>query len=198
MNVAQSAGVGTVMDVSENFELTGPARALQLLHAEDEPNDALLCQLQLERAGLAIAADVVTSRDGFIEALRTKSYDIVLTDYKLPAGRVWKCCASCAMMAATFPAFWSPARSARRSPPNALSSALVITCSKTARRACRLPSTAPWRNGASAKSARKPSAAVTGWPPLSSLRSTPLSARGRWLHRQLESGRGTNVRLYSR
>jgi len=60
------------------------ARTLQLLHAEDEPNDALLCQLQLEEAGLAIQADVVAEREQFVEALRSKHYDIVLTDYKLP------------------------------------------------------------------------------------------------------------------
>jgi two-component system cell cycle sensor histidine kinase/response regulator CckA len=58
-------------------------RMLQLLHVEDEPNDSLLCQIQLENAGLAVSADVVASREGFLEALRTKPYDIILTDYKL-------------------------------------------------------------------------------------------------------------------
>jgi len=75
MNVAQPE---IVSDASE------AARTLLLLHAEDEPNDALLCQLQLEEAGLAIQADVVAEREDFVEALRSKQYDIVLTDYKLP------------------------------------------------------------------------------------------------------------------
>ena len=56
---------------------------LRLLHVEDEPNDSLLCQLQLEKAGLAVSADVVASRENFLEALRTTAYDIILTDYKL-------------------------------------------------------------------------------------------------------------------
>ena len=61
-----------------------PVRALELLHAEDEPNDAFLCQDQLKRAGLDIHSDVVATRADFLRALQIKSYDIVLTDYKLP------------------------------------------------------------------------------------------------------------------
>ncbi len=75
MNVAQPEIVSVPSET---------ARTLHLLHAEDEPNDALLCQLQLEEAGLLIQADVVAERDQFVEALRSKHYDIVLTDYKLP------------------------------------------------------------------------------------------------------------------
>ena len=64
--------------------LDHPVRALQLLHAEDDPNDALLCQDQLKRAGLAIHTDVVATREDFLRAVQTKLYDIVLTDYQLP------------------------------------------------------------------------------------------------------------------
>jgi PAS domain S-box-containing protein len=63
---------------------TSAGRTLRLLHAEDEPNDALLCQLQLEEAGLSIQADVVAHREDFVDALQGNTYDLVLTDYKLP------------------------------------------------------------------------------------------------------------------
>ncbi len=59
-------------------------RLLQLLHAEDDLNDALLCRIQLEKAGLSVKSDVVTSREAFVDALGAKQYDLVLTDYKLP------------------------------------------------------------------------------------------------------------------
>ena len=65
----------------------GPAKpplTLRLLHVEDDPNDALLCQLQLEEAGLRVKADVVAFKEDFLEALSANSYDVVLTDYKLP------------------------------------------------------------------------------------------------------------------
>jgi two-component system cell cycle sensor histidine kinase/response regulator CckA len=73
-------------DTPPRWQLDQPAkepRTLQLLHAEDEPDDALLCQLQLKEAGLRIDFDVVASKEEFLEALQTKLYDIVLTDYKL-------------------------------------------------------------------------------------------------------------------
>jgi PAS domain S-box-containing protein len=61
-----------------------PVQTLNVLHVEDEPDDALLCQLQLEETGLTVRADVVASKEAFLEALHTKNYDVVLTDYKLP------------------------------------------------------------------------------------------------------------------
>jgi two-component system cell cycle sensor histidine kinase/response regulator CckA len=57
---------------------------LRVLHAEDEPSDALLCQFQLETAGVPVQRDVVTTREDFLRALAATNYDVVLTDYKLP------------------------------------------------------------------------------------------------------------------
>ena len=61
-----------------------PVRMLQVLHAEDDPNDAFLCRLQLKEAGLDIAAHVVASKEEFLAALGARHYDLVLADYKLP------------------------------------------------------------------------------------------------------------------
>ncbi len=76
------AGAGTT--ISDPDVPIGQPRLLQLLHAEDDMNDALLCRLQLEKSGLAVKSDVVTTRQAFVDALQAKQYDIVLTDYKLP------------------------------------------------------------------------------------------------------------------
>ena len=62
-----------------------PVQTLRLLYAEDDPDDVLLCVNQLEESGIAVEADIVTSRESFLEALRSKKdYHIVLTDFRLP------------------------------------------------------------------------------------------------------------------
>ena len=61
--------------------------AVRLLFVEDSQIDVESCMAELKRAGLAIAADVVESREEFIKQVRTKTYDLILADYRLPT---WK------------------------------------------------------------------------------------------------------------
>jgi PAS domain S-box-containing protein len=59
-------------------------KRLRLLHLEDNIRDAKLCRTQLERAGFKVHADVVSTPDEFLNALRSDRYDMVLADYRLP------------------------------------------------------------------------------------------------------------------
>src|SRR5882724_10280363 len=61
--------------------------AVRLLFVEDSQIDVESCMAELKRAGLAVAADVVESREEFIKQVRTKTYDLILADYRLPT---WK------------------------------------------------------------------------------------------------------------
>ena len=58
-----------------------PLRALLL---EDNPRDAELCLLELRNAGFELRADAVDSQEAFEGKLRTQSYDVILSDYRVP------------------------------------------------------------------------------------------------------------------
>jgi len=60
------------------------ARPLRLLHVEDQPIEAELCLHQLEQAGFELTADVVATRQEFLQKLGANTYDIILSDYRLP------------------------------------------------------------------------------------------------------------------
>lgn len=68
------------MDVSSQEE----KRELRVLILEDEPTDAELVEHTLRKAGLEFVAELVATRQGFVEALDRFKPDIVLSDYKLP------------------------------------------------------------------------------------------------------------------
>jgi PAS domain S-box-containing protein len=57
---------------------------LNILYVEDSPADAELCLHDLKKAGFEPHADVVSTRDEFKEKLRSKPYDIVLSDCSMP------------------------------------------------------------------------------------------------------------------
>src|SRR5579859_2110027 len=62
-----------------------PARApLAILYVEGSAQDVKLLTQELERAGYRPAVDVVSEPDGFLRALRSKPYDIVLGNDDLP------------------------------------------------------------------------------------------------------------------
>ncbi len=63
---------------------TVSARALRVLHVEDRRLDAELCLRQLEEAGFKLTADVVATREEFLQKLGSNTYDIILSDYRLP------------------------------------------------------------------------------------------------------------------
>jgi signal transduction histidine kinase len=58
---------------------------LQILHLEDDPNDAALVQSALEAEGITCATTCVHSRDDFVAALERGGIDLILSDFSLPA-----------------------------------------------------------------------------------------------------------------
>jgi diguanylate cyclase (GGDEF)-like protein/PAS domain S-box-containing protein len=63
----------------------GTSRALHVLFVEDCQADVDLCLRELRRAKVEILADVVQTREEFVERVRTKTYDVILSDYRMPA-----------------------------------------------------------------------------------------------------------------
>ena len=57
---------------------------IRILHLEDDPRDAALLRRQLERAGFTPEVTIVADQLEFLKALRSKPFDIILTDYSLP------------------------------------------------------------------------------------------------------------------
>lgn len=67
-------------------EGTAPLGRLRLLHLEDDPNDALLCEMELRKAGWDLESHVVSTRAEFSVRIWASNYDIVLADYSLQDG----------------------------------------------------------------------------------------------------------------
>lgn len=63
---------------------SGPARLLRVLLLEDDQFDAELCRLELEHAGYALECEIVSDRAGFLAQLRSRPFDLILADYRLP------------------------------------------------------------------------------------------------------------------
>jgi PAS domain S-box-containing protein len=57
---------------------------IHILHLEDDPLDRVLVQSELEKAGLAYRITQVQTRDEFELALIQGTFDIILSDYRLP------------------------------------------------------------------------------------------------------------------
>ena len=63
---------------------TRDTAVLRVLHAEDNLSDVKLVRRQLEHSGFTLSVDWVTSPEEFAESLRSKPYDVVLADYRIP------------------------------------------------------------------------------------------------------------------
>ena len=59
--------------------------SLNILHLEDDPNDAALVQSTLKEGGIACLTTRVQNRADFMEALGRGDVDLVLSDYSLPS-----------------------------------------------------------------------------------------------------------------
>ncbi|MGH9784074.1 MAG: response regulator, partial [Terriglobia bacterium] len=59
-------------------------KSLRVLYVEDSPTDAELSLRELKKAGFDVDADIVQTPEEFAECLRSKTYDIVLSDQNLP------------------------------------------------------------------------------------------------------------------
>jgi len=58
---------------------------LKILHLEDEDTDAALIRGVLEADGVPCAIERVSTREAFIDALQARQFDLILSDYALPA-----------------------------------------------------------------------------------------------------------------
>jgi DNA-binding NtrC family response regulator len=58
---------------------------LNILHLEDDPNDAALVQSTLKAGGIAFSTTCVKNSADFMAALERGNIDLVLSDYSLPA-----------------------------------------------------------------------------------------------------------------
>src|SRR6266700_3752097 len=61
-----------------------PIEAIKILLLEGNPADADLCIRKLKRAEITVDIDLAHGSQEFLEYVRAQSYDIVLTDYRLP------------------------------------------------------------------------------------------------------------------
>ncbi|MGA7160867.1 MAG: response regulator [Bacteroidota bacterium] len=60
-------------------------KQLHILHLEDNANDAEFLQAKLEEADIPCQIRVVQTRDEFVNALDTKEYDLIVSDFSLPS-----------------------------------------------------------------------------------------------------------------
>jgi PAS domain S-box-containing protein len=58
---------------------------LRVLIVEDNPRDIELCIQELNKAGFATDADIVDTEEGFAARLQSQVYDLILSDYRMPA-----------------------------------------------------------------------------------------------------------------
>src|ERR1700719_1535840 len=69
------------------LDVDAPAASVRLrvLVLEDKQQDVELCFLELRKAGFELQADVVDTEEAFAEKLRSHVYDLILSDYGIPA-----------------------------------------------------------------------------------------------------------------
>jgi len=58
--------------------------ALRILMVEDDPDDAILARLLMERSGFTPALTVVTTLDALDRALDAQGWDVIVADMALP------------------------------------------------------------------------------------------------------------------
>lgn len=60
-------------------------KILQILHLEDDANDAQLLRLKLEEGNIGCVITVVQTRDEFVNALAQDKFDLIVSDFSLPS-----------------------------------------------------------------------------------------------------------------
>lgn len=60
---------------------------VRLLFVENDRTDVEFCTGQLKKEGFSTTADIVETREHFVEKVRANTYDLILADYRLPG---WK------------------------------------------------------------------------------------------------------------
>jgi len=70
---------------SEALAAIDPNKPLRILHVEDEPNDAELVSAALEDDRIVCQIEVISTRRRFVDALARGGFDLILSDFSLPA-----------------------------------------------------------------------------------------------------------------
>ncbi|MGH9747273.1 MAG: response regulator [Candidatus Acidiferrales bacterium] len=73
-----------IHSVSRKEETVGAASPIRLLQVEHEPDDVELCLRELRKSGLQFQVDTVATREEYVKRLLENTYDVVITDYRLP------------------------------------------------------------------------------------------------------------------
>src|SRR5580704_15255448 len=59
--------------------------SLRILMLEDDPRDVNLCLQELQKSGFEIHIDTVDTEEDFAANLESKTYDLILSDYRIPS-----------------------------------------------------------------------------------------------------------------
>jgi two-component system, cell cycle sensor histidine kinase and response regulator CckA len=68
-----------------NPDGTSVSKPLRVLILEDNPRDVELCIQELNKAGFDLQAEAVDTEEGFAAKLHSNVYDLILSDYRIPA-----------------------------------------------------------------------------------------------------------------
>jgi len=79
---SKGVGIGLSWNIINQPPMNSP---LKILHLEDNESDAELIELRLKAEQIACSITLVATREHFQEALETQSFDLILSDYSLPA-----------------------------------------------------------------------------------------------------------------
>ncbi|MBW4028974.1 MAG: response regulator [Acidobacteria bacterium] len=60
-------------------------KSVQILHLEDNKLDRELIQVMLEDSGLVCRITAVETRQDYVKQIAKKEWDVILSDYSLPA-----------------------------------------------------------------------------------------------------------------
>jgi PleD family two-component response regulator len=72
------------INVAEAAKRQEPAQPLRVLIIEDSENDALLLEIELQRAGYEPTCERVETREAMSAALARQRFDLVIADYVMP------------------------------------------------------------------------------------------------------------------
>ena len=72
------------MSEANSADSAARARPLRILIAEDSQEDLELTIRELNKAGLDVKIDTVSTREAFADKIRTHTVDMVLSDHRMP------------------------------------------------------------------------------------------------------------------
>jgi PAS domain S-box-containing protein len=75
----------TTQEVSKDFTKDSGIISLHILVLEDDPRDVTLALSQLTQSGFVVQADTVDTEKDFLAKLESQSYDLILSDYRIPS-----------------------------------------------------------------------------------------------------------------